>query len=250
MKRLELLALEGLPEIVPGDDLAGLLLEALEAARIDLRHGDVLVVAHKVVSKAEGRLRELAEVRPSPLAVRWAAAHQLDARQVQVVLDESARVVRMERGVLITETRHGFVCANAGVDASNAPIGHVVLLPEDPDASAERLRRTLAEETGARLAVLITDTWGRPWRTGIVNFAIGASGLEVFVDHRGSHDSAGRELRVTVVAAADELAGAAELLMGKTSGTPAVLVRGFESPGGGSGSAAELLREQRDDLFR
>lgn len=249
--RLEILAVHGIREVGAGDDLAQLILGALRSSGIELRGDDIVVVAHKIVSKAEGRIVELAGVRPSGLAHEWADRFGHDARQVQVVLDESARIVRMDRGVLIAETHHGFVCANAGVDRSNAPPGCVLLLPEAPDESAAKLRRDLQAATGARIAVLITDTWGRPWRLGIVNFAIGASGLPVVRDHRGQHDPTGRSLRATVVAVADEVAAAAELVMGKLSRVPVTVVRGLEfGAAAQSGRAAELIRPASDDLFR
>ena len=245
MKRLELIAVDGLPEVEPGDDVAELI-----GAGIKLLSGDVIVVAQKVISKSEGRMRHLADVRASDEAVRLAA--QLiaapDPRLVQVVLDESVRVVRSER-ILITETRHGFVCANGGVDHSNIPGSDVVtLLPDDPDASAERLRDRLREMTGATVGVIVSDTFGRPWRMGIVNVALGVAGLPALMDLRGSRDDAGKELHATVLAIADEVAAAAGLVMGKTRRTPVVVVRGLELDGSGSGH--DLIRPAAEDLFR
>jgi coenzyme F420-0:L-glutamate ligase/coenzyme F420-1:gamma-L-glutamate ligase len=233
----------------PGDDLAGLL---AAAAPSDLGGEDVLVVAHKVVSKAEGRIRDLAEVSPGERAVELATAHGKDPRLVQVVLDESAEVLRAERGVLISVTRQGLVCANAGVDRSNVAGDSVVLLPEDPDASARRLRAGIAAVRGVRPAVLVTDSFGRAWRLGQTDVAIGAAGLLPLDDWRGRADPAGRELQVTAIAVADAAAAAADLARAKDSREPAVLVRGlgrFVSDADGPGAAA-LRRPRDEDLFR
>jgi coenzyme F420-0:L-glutamate ligase / coenzyme F420-1:gamma-L-glutamate ligase len=242
-------ALAGIPEVRPGDDLARLL---ADAAGSDLRDGDVMVVAHKVVSKAEGRLRALAEIAPGGEARGLATAHGKDPRQIQAVLDESAEVLRAARGVLICVTPHGFVCANAGVDASNAPDGCLVLLPEDPDASARQLRAGLRERTGARLGVLVTDSFGRAWRHGQAEVAIGCAGLAPLEDWRGRPDAEGRELRATWIAVADQAAAAADLVRTKDSGEPAVVLRGLErfvTEEDGPGAAA-LLRPEAEDLFR
>ena len=212
----------------------------------------MLVVAHKVVSKAEGRLRRLEEVEPGERAVELAAPYGKDPRAVQVVLDESAELLRAERGVIVSVTRHGFVCANAGVDASNAPEGTLVMLPLDPDSSARRLRARLGELRGVRPAVVVTDSFGRAWRTGQTDVAIGAAGLVAVDDWRGRRDSVGRELNATAIAVADSIAGAADLARTKDSRRPAVLVRGLghlvtEDDGPG---AAPLRREPDQDLFR
>ena len=212
----------------------------------------MLVVAHKVVSKAEGRLRRLDSVEPGAEAARIAAEHDKDPRLVQVVLDESEEVLRAGRGVMVCVTRHGFVCANAGVDASNAPAGAVVLLPEEPDESARRLRARVAELRGVRPAVIVTDSFGRAWRTGQTDVAIGAAGIVTVDDWRGRRYSAGRELRATAIAVADSIAGAADLARTKDSRRPAVLVSGLgrlvtEDDGPG---AAPLRRERDQDLFR
>ncbi|HEY1162977.1 MAG TPA: coenzyme F420-0:L-glutamate ligase [Candidatus Dormibacteraeota bacterium] len=245
MRRLDLIGVEGLPEINPGDDLAELI-----GSRTTLMAGDVVVVAQKVVSKAEGRVRKLAEVTASEEAIRL-APHLVaapDPRFVQVVLDESVRVLRTER-VLITQTRHGYVCANSGVDHSNIPGSDVVtLLPVDPDASAERLRTRLREVTGADVGVIVSDTFGRPWRLGIVNVALGVAGMPAVIDFRGRIDDSGKELHATVVAVADEVAAAAGLVMGKTWRTPVVVVRGLELQGNGRGR--DLIRPAAEDLFR
>ncbi len=241
-------ALAGLPEVRPGDDLAAL----LAAAAPDLRDGDVLVVAHKVVSKAEGRLVALADVAPGERALALAAEHGKDARHVQVVLDETAELVRAAHGVLISRTRHGFVCANAGVDASNAPGEDVlVLLPRDPDASARALRARLRALTGAAPAVVVADSFGRAWRHGQVDVALGVAGLAPLEDWRGRVDGAGRELHATWIAVADEAAAAADLVRAKDSREPAVLLRGLERhvrAQDGPGAAA-LVRARGEDLF-
>jgi coenzyme F420-0:L-glutamate ligase/coenzyme F420-1:gamma-L-glutamate ligase len=243
-------ALAPLPEVRAGDDLAALV---LAAAPDGLRDDDVLVVAHKVVSKAEGRVRRLAEVAPDQRAQALAAEHDKDPRVVQVVLDETTELVRAERGVLICRTHHGFVCANAGVDASNTPDDEtVVLLPRDPDASARALRAALRERTGARLAVVVADSFGRAWRHGQTDVAIGCAGLAPLEDWRGRVDARGRELRATWIAIADEAASAADLARSKDSRQPAVLVRGFEAhvtEEDGPGALA-LVRPPEEDLFR
>lgn len=245
MNRFELIGVGGLPEIAAGDDLAQLI-----GARISLVAGDIVVVAQKVISKGEGRTRNLADVSASDKAIRLAPnlVAQPDPRFVQVVLDESVRILRTER-VLITETRHGYVCANSGVDHSNIPGSEVVtLLPIDPDASAERLHGRLREITGVTAGVIVSDTFGRPWRLGIVNVALGVAGMPAIVDMRGGIDDAGKELHATVLAVADEVAAAAGLVMGKTRRTPVVVVRGLELEGNGSGR--ELIRPAAEDLFR
>jgi coenzyme F420-0:L-glutamate ligase/coenzyme F420-1:gamma-L-glutamate ligase len=239
--------LEGVPLVVPGDDLASLLGAAAKRSGITLAHG-VLVVCQKIISKAEGALVRLAEVEPSEKARQLASAWNKDPRHVEVVLRESARIVRESHGVLVCETRHGFVCANAGVDLSNAPEGEVaVLLPRDPDASARRLRDALQCQAHP-LGVVVSDTFGRPWREGLVDQAIGCAGFAPITDHRGHLDLRGRELAVTMPALADQLAAAAGLLMTKDSGVPAVWVEGIALEG--DGSVRETLRDPALDLFR
>jgi coenzyme F420-0:L-glutamate ligase/coenzyme F420-1:gamma-L-glutamate ligase len=243
--RLELIGVEGLPEVRPGDDLGELI-----SSRATLETGDVLVVAQKVVSKSEGRLVNLRSVKAGEEAVRIASqlVASPDPRMVQVILDESVRVLRSER-VLITETRHGFVCANGGVDHSNVPgDDELTLLPEDPDASANRLRGRLRELAGVDVGVIVSDTFGRPWRLGIVNVALGVAGLPALLDLRGSVDDAGKQLQATVLAPADELAAAAGLVMGKTNRAPVVIVRGLGLQGHGTGR--DLVRPAAEDLFR
>lgn len=245
---LRLLPIPGLPEIEPGADLAALIRDAARSADIELA-GRILVVCQKVVSKAEGRLVALADVHPSDEALEIAKAHDRDPRQVEVVLQESRRIVRRGNGVLITETHHGFVCANAGVDLSNAPGPDIaVLLPKDPDASARRLFEALSGPAGPT-PIVISDTFGRPWREGLVDVALGSAGLAPIRDDRGSRDRAGRELFVTQPATADQLAAAAGLLMWKSAGVPVVVVEGFPIVGDGTVRDA-LLRDPSTDLFR
>ena len=248
MRRVELIALPGIPRVAPGDDLAALLLAAARGAGVALADG-VLVVCQKVVSQAEGRLCALAGVTPSAEAQRIAAEDGKDPRHIEVVLRESARIVRRGHRVLICETRHGFVCANAGVDLSNAPEAEVaVLLPEDPDASARRLRDDLLARGAGPLAVVVSDTFGRPWREGLVDVALGCAGIAPLEDLRGTPDLVGRPLEVTTLATADQLAAAAGLLMTKDAGIPAVWVRGV--PLRGDGSVRATLRDPSTDLFR
>jgi len=248
MKGLELIPLTGIPFVSPGDDLAALLESAAARAGIQLRDG-VLVLCQKIVSKAEGRLVDLRDVTPSEQATRIAKEGEKDPRHVEVVLRETQRIVRRSPSVLICETRHGFVCANAGVDLSNAPADDVaVLLPLDPDASARRLRESLLAADAGLLAVVITDTFGRPWREGLVDVALGSAGIAPIDDQRGSHDLRGRELAVTAPATVDALAAAAGLLMRKDAGIPAVWVRGMKLVG--DGSVQETLRDPASDLFR
>jgi coenzyme F420-0:L-glutamate ligase/coenzyme F420-1:gamma-L-glutamate ligase len=247
---LSAIPLDGLPEVRPGDDLAALI---AAAAPGELRAGDVLVVAHKVVSKAEGRLRSLRDAEPTARATKLATELDKDARHVQVVLDEAREVRRAARGVLICVTHHGFVCANAGVDASNAPDGDtVVLLPLDPDDSARALRASLERLTGSAPAVLITDSFGRAWRHGQLEVAIGSAGVQPLEDWRGRRDAVGRPLKATWIAVADQLAAAADLVRRKDSGQPVVLIRGaerFVTADDGPG-AATLIRPEEEDLFR
>jgi coenzyme F420-0:L-glutamate ligase/coenzyme F420-1:gamma-L-glutamate ligase len=246
---LRIVSVPGVPEVADGADLGTLIVDALSASGFALETGDVVVVAQKIVSKAEGAVVALADVVPSARAREWASAHGGDPAVIEVVLRESRRLVRMERGIIISETRHGFICANAGVDASNVPAGHVTVLPRDPDASATRLQRTLSARVGCSLGVIVSDTFGRPWREGVVNVALGVAGLRPLLDYRGTRDPFGRLLHSTVIAVADEIAGAAELVMGKTTGTPVVVVRGA-AEWIGDGTGAMLLRQPSLDLFR
>ncbi len=248
MKGLEILPVGGIPEVRPGDDPSALIARA--AGDDLLKLGDVVVVTHKVVSKAEGRLVDLATVEPSALAKGFAARYDKDPRQIEVVLRESKRIVRMDRGIIISETHHGFVCANAGVDASNVPGDEMVcLLPLDPDASARRLRDALASLAGGDLAVIVSDSFGRAWRHGITNVAIGVAGMQSLADYRGERDPHGYPLTASILAVADEIAAAAELVMGKTKGIPVAVVRNYPYERG-SGTGRDLLMEPERDLFR
>jgi coenzyme F420-0:L-glutamate ligase / coenzyme F420-1:gamma-L-glutamate ligase len=247
MRGIEVLGIEGFPEVRAGDDLNSMISSAVAG---DLQTGDVLVVTHKIVSKAEGRLLDLRTVEPSPLAKDYATRYGKDPRQIEVVLRESRRIVRMDRGIIISETHHGFVCANAGVDASNVPGDDTVcLLPVDPDASAVRLREALAAGTGVEVAVVISDSFGRAWRHGITDVAVGVAGMDPVADYRGLRDPHGYPMEASVLAVADELAAAAELVMGKTEGIPLAIVRGYAySPA--PGSSRELLMPPDRDMFR
>ena len=250
---LTVTALEGIPEISPGDDLAIVIATAARAQTLTIASDDVVVIAHKVVSKAEGRIRHLADVEPKPEATELANTLNKDPRHVQVVLDESREVLRASHGVLITVTHHGFVCANAGVDASNVPGDDaVVLLPQDPDESARHVRAGIRQLMDATPAVLITDSFGRAWRNGQVDVAIGCAGLTPLEDWRGRPDKDGRELKATLIAVADELAAAADLARTKDGSLPVILIRGagqHVTPDDGPGAAA-IIRAESQDLFR
>ena len=244
---LRVMPVSGFPEVLPGEDLPGLVAGSVAD---DLRSGDVVVVTHKIVSKAEGRLVDLRTIEPSALAKGFGARWEKDPRQIEVVLRESRRIVRMERGVVISETHHGFVCANAGVDASNVPGEEVVcLLPLDPDASASRIRDALAARAGADVAVVVSDSFGRPWRNGITDVAIGVAGMDPLTDYRGGFDPHGHPLTASILAVADELAATAELVMGKTDGIPVAVVRGY-GYGRGDGTGKDLLMPPERDMFR
>jgi coenzyme F420-0:L-glutamate ligase/coenzyme F420-1:gamma-L-glutamate ligase len=246
---LRLFAIPGLPEIAKGENLAERLTAAAKKAGLRFENGDVLVVAQKIVSKAESSVVSLETVKPSAKAEALAAQLKKDARAMEVVLQESRRILRSER-VVIAETHHGFVCANAGVDHSNVPGEDVVtLLPRDPDGSAEKLAEELRKKTGKQVAVILSDTFGRPWRLGLTNVAIGASGLPVLLDLRGTRDREGKPLTATVLAVADEVAAAAGLLMGKAEGLPAVLIRGYRYKPAFE-KAASIIRPADEDLFR
>ena len=247
---VRIIGLPGLPIITPGADLAALIHAATGTAELRLQEGDILVVTQKIVSKAEGCLVALSDVEPSLFAERYARQWDKDARLVEVVLHQSRRIVKMDRGVLITETHHGFICANAGVDQSNIEGQEVVaVLPPDPDASARAIRQGLHERLGIEVAVIISDTFGRPWREGLVNVAIGLAGIEASKDYTGLHDAQGYELRVSALAIADELAAAAELVMNKLDNMPVAIIRGYDYPRG-TGSLARLMRAPERDLFR
>ena len=248
MKGLEILPVGGIPEVYPGDDPSALIARA--AGDDFLKTDDIVVVTHKIVSKAEGRLVDLVTVEPSALAKGFAARYAKDPRQIEVVLRESKRIVRMDRGIIISETHHGFVCANAGVDVSNVPGDETVcLLPLHPDASARRLRDALTSLAGGDLAVVVSDSFGRAWRHGITNVAIGVAGMEPLADYRGESDPYGYSLTASVLAVADEIAAAAELVMGKTTGVPVAVVRNYPYEKGSS-TGQDLLMEPERDLFR
>jgi coenzyme F420-0:L-glutamate ligase / coenzyme F420-1:gamma-L-glutamate ligase len=246
---LEILPIAGLPEINGGHDPVAEIVAGARRARIPFENGDVLVIAQKIVSKAEGRLVRLSGVVPSAHAAQLAAKLKKDARLIEVILRESRRIVRSDP-VLIVETHHGFVCANAGVDQSNIPGSDVVsLLPSDPDGTARLVAAALRKRTGKRIAVIISDTFGRPWRLGLTNVAIGAAGVPALIDLRGTGDLHGKPLHATILAVADELAAAAGLLMGKAAGIPAVIIRGY-SYKFALDPAARILRPADEDLFR
>ena len=246
---VRIFGLPGIPEVHPGDDLPGMIAAAARDAG-GLQANDVVVVTQKVVSKAEGRIVDLATVTPAAFAEQVAATWEKDARQVEVVLGESKRIVRMGHGVMICETHHGFICANAGVDASNVEqTGTVCLLPVDSDASAAGIRDRLVAAFGVPVAVIVSDSFGRPWREGIVNFAIGCAGMAPLLDYTGQHDPAGYELRVTAMAVVDELAAAAELVHGKLARMPVAVIRGAEYTRG-EGTIRALIRDAERDLFR
>jgi len=243
-------AVPDIPEVVSGDDVAVMIGDALARRGRSIAPGDVFVVAQKIISKAEGALVRLDDVEASENARRWAEANGKDPRVVEVVLREARRIVRMERGIIIAETHHGFVCANAGIDLSNVSGGDVAcLLPADPDGSAQQLRAGIERLTGVGPGVVVSDTFGRPWRTGATNVALGVAGLDPMRSHIGERDPYGYELRATEVAAADELAAAAELVMGKTDRRPFVLISGFP-PNSNVGTGQQLVRDPASDLFR
>jgi coenzyme F420-0:L-glutamate ligase / coenzyme F420-1:gamma-L-glutamate ligase len=247
---VRIIGLRDVPEVRPGDDLARLLVDAAAASNIALADGDILVVTHKVVSKAEGQLVDLREVEPSAMALGFARHWGKDARYVEVVLRESERIVRMEHGLIIAETYHGLICANAGVDASNVWGGDIAcLLPRDPDASAAALRAAIVHLAAADVAVIITDSFGRPWRNGITNIAIGVAGMVPIADYRGLPDDFGRVMSASLLAVADELAAAAELVSGKVNRCPFTLIRGYPYVRG-DGKAADLIMDRALDLFR
>jgi len=250
MKRIELFALEGLAEVRAGDNIGGLICAASARQRVELADDDVLVVAQKIVSKAEGQTIFLNQVQPSARARELGRELGKEGALVEVILGESRRVVRQGGRALIVETHHGFVCANAGVDCSNVGLGQAALLPKDPDGSAKRIRAEIRALCGKAPAVIISDSFGRPWRFGTVDVAIGIAGMSAVKDERGSRDRHGYELRAAVAAVADEIAAAAELAMGKRDGLPVVVVRGYDYKKKEDGTVNELLRPEREDLFR
>jgi coenzyme F420-0:L-glutamate ligase / coenzyme F420-1:gamma-L-glutamate ligase len=249
LPRYEVIGVQGIGEVQPGDDVARLVVDAAAGQRTPIAGGDVLVLSQKIISKSEGRLLNLADVTPSSMATTFATELGRDPRLIEVILRESRRVVRMDRGVLVTETRHGWVCANAGVDQSNVDAERVALLPEDPDRSARTFRDAVRAYTKAETYVIVADTFGRPWREGLVNIAIGVAGFAPLRSYLGERDPAGRPLQATILAIADELAAAAEPVMGKLDRIPAAIVRGLPLAPSEEGSKA-LLRDPARDLFR
>lgn len=248
---IRIIPIKHIGDISAGDDLGMLIYEALLRQGLTLAQGDILIVTQKIVSKAEGRTAQLSRVEPSALANTIAQEWQKDARHVEVVLRETKRIVRMDRGIVISETPQGFICANAGVDESNVNGEHLLtLLPVDADLSAQRIRQQLQTVTGKEeIAIIISDTWGRPWREGQVNMAIGVAGIEPLVDYRGQHDRYGYVMQASIIAVADELAAAAELVMGKTDHIPVALIRGYRYLAG-EGSIHALRRDSTTDMFR
>ena len=250
--RVDIIGVQDMPEVRHGDPLADIIIRATNAQATPITQRDVIVVTQKIVSKSEGRLYPLDDVAPSTFARSFAERSGKDPRLVELILMESSRIVRSDadRGILIVETEHGFVCANAGIDSSNVETGMVSLLPKDPDRSARRIRETLQQKSGvSEIAVVISDTFGRAWREGQINVAIGAAGMDPFIDYRGSYDTNGSVLTSTRIAVADELAAAAELVMGKSDRIPTALVKGF-SYTIGRGNCKSLVRDLSKDLFR
>jgi coenzyme F420-0:L-glutamate ligase/coenzyme F420-1:gamma-L-glutamate ligase len=250
MKRLELIGLQGVREVASEDSIGALIGDACALQRIDLSDDDVLIVAQKIVSKAEGRVVALDGVKPSQRAIELAKQLDKDPALVEVILGESRRVIRSGGRALIVETHHGFICANAGVDQSNVGLNRVALLPKDPDRSAREIRQTIYQRTGKAPAVIISDSFGRAWRVGTVDVAVGVAGMKAIKDERGLKDRHGYQLKAAVAAVADELAAAAELVMGKRDGVPVVIARGYDLEKKEDGTVRELLRPEAEDLFR
>jgi coenzyme F420-0:L-glutamate ligase/coenzyme F420-1:gamma-L-glutamate ligase len=247
---IQIIPIKYIKEVLPRDDLSRIIAESLQKQGLSFENNDILIITQKIVSKAEGKIIDLSTVTPSLFAKQIARNYKKDPRHIEVILQETKRIVRMDHGVIIAETHHGFICANAGVDESNIGNNHTVsMLPKDPDASADHLRRNLQKITKKQLAVIISDTWGRPWREGQVNFAIGSSGLKVLKDYRGEKDPYGYDLQVSQIAIADELAAAAELVMGKIEAVPVAIIRGY-SFDPSSANAQELIRDAKTDMFR
>jgi coenzyme F420-0:L-glutamate ligase/coenzyme F420-1:gamma-L-glutamate ligase len=250
MKRLELVGLEDIGDVSLGDSVGGLICDACSHHKIDLRNDDVLVVAQKIISKSEGRIVALDDIHPSAQAIELAQELDKEPALVEVILSESRRVIRTGGRALIVETHHGFVCANAGVDQSNVGLRQVTLLPKDPDRSAREIRKEIHKRTGRNPAVIISDSFGRAWRIGTVDVAIGIAGMKPIKDERGSKDRYGYQLKAAVAAVADEIAAAAELVMGKRDGVPVVIVRGYDIENKEDGTVKELHRPEAEDLFR
>ncbi len=248
---INIIGINGIPEVAAGADLPALIGDAIASSGAGLETGDIVVVTHKIVSKAEGQVVDLTTVEPSVLATQWGERWGKDPRRIEVVLREARRVVRMHNGLIIAETAHGFVCANAGIDLSNVERGYAALLPVDSDRSARRIRDALRFRFGIHVAVIVSDTFGRTWRRGVTDVAIGCAGIAAVIDLRGTSDALGREMQVTEVALADEIASAAELVMGKSTNIPVAVVRGLEAGWFRTSSIAdEMIRHPADDLFR
>jgi coenzyme F420-0:L-glutamate ligase / coenzyme F420-1:gamma-L-glutamate ligase len=247
--RIEIIPITGIDEVKKGNSVGALILDSCRKLRIDLKKGDVIVVAHKIVSKAEGRVLDLADITPSKFAIRAGRHIQKDPRQVEVILSQSRRLVKMVKGLIIVETSHGFICANAGTDQSNVEKGKIILLPKQPDISASKIRAVIKRELKKDVAVIISDTFGRAWREGQVDVAIGLSGIDPFADYRGKTDQYGYNLKASVICVADELASAAELCMNKLGRVPAVIIRGYKFRKAEIPSRA-LVRKPARDLFR
>jgi len=248
---IQIIGINGIPEVKKGDSVAQLIMEASKDMPLEIYPNDVFVVTQKIVSKSEGAFVDLRDITPSPFAEEIAAKYDKDSRHVEVVLQESSRIVRMDHGVIIAETKHGFICANAGVDASNIGDSEILcLLPKDPDASAKIIRSELMKSLGINVSVVITDTFGRPWRQGTTDVAIGVAGISPLKDYRGLVDPYGYPIRVSVSAVADEIASAAELIAGKIDMVPVVVIRGYEYDPTEEASARELIRDSSMDLFR
>lgn len=249
MRRIEVIGLEGLGEVSLGDSIAQLICQACSREGLSLSEGDILVVAHKIVSKAEGQIIRLDAIQPSPRALELSRKLGKDPRLVEIILRESRRIIKTGRGTIIVETHHGFICANGGVDQSNVGSGQVALLPREPDHSAEEIRKEVQKVSSVAPGVIISDSFGRPWRLGTTDIAVGVAGVKPLKDYRGQRDAYGYELKASLSAVADEIAAAAELVMGKKDGVPVALLRGCDL-GSANGSARELLRPEAEDLFR
>ena len=248
---VRVIGVEGMPEMGPGDDLAGLMMDAAAAQGTPIEEGDILVVTQKVVSKVEGKVMSYENVEASPLAITITEGHRRDPRHTEMILRESVRIVRMDRGVIIAETKHGFYCANAGIDASNIPGNSTIaLLPDDSDVSAQGIREAVSQRLGINVAVIVSDTFGRPWRNGAANVAIGVAGMDPLLDYVGAEDAHGNVLHTTQIAVADELSATAELVTGKALGIPVTIIRGYAFEPMEGANIQRLLRTGERDLFR
>ena len=248
---VRVIAVKGMPEISPGDDLSGLMMDAASDQGTPIEEGDILVVTQKVISKVEGKVMSYEDVEASTLAITITEGHRRDPRHTEMILREAVRIVRMDRGVIIAETKHGFYCANAGIDASNIPGNSTIaLLPDDSDVSAQGIREAVRQRLGVNVAVIVSDTFGRPWRNGAANVAIGVAGMDPLLDYVGATDAHGNVLHTTQIAVADELAAAAELVTGKALGIPVTIIRGYEFEPMEEANIQRLLRTGERDLFR